>query len=143
MRNLSFVLYPLMVLVVVLASCDKNTSDTSPSTLPDNPAKWVCQDPLTETTQQEIDEFCLLNVDKGEPAPPFLQEPPPISKLDMKNIYDLELSAFLRDRTYATELDWIRDKNWRMTGPYKHSAVGHQLAWRRFRMNRRSATRGS
>lgn len=116
MRDLSFVIYPLMVLVVLLAACDNKNTSRDP--LPNDPLDWVCQDSLTEVTQQEIDEFCLLNVDKGEPAPPFLQEPPPISKLDMKNIYDLEFSDFLRDRTYATELDWIRDMNWRLTGPY-------------------------
>ena len=118
MRNLPFVLYPLMVLVVVLAACDKNTSDTSPSTLPDNPAKWVCTDSLAPASQDLIDELCLT-ADGGQPLPLNLQNPPPLSMLDDKNIYDFEMETFLRNRDYAEGgLDWLHDLGWRLTGPY-------------------------
>jgi len=113
------ILYLSLLIFLISVGCDNNQRQApSAGPLPPNPRNWVCQDSLAGATEQQIDEFCLLNTDKGEPAPPFLQDPPPISELDMKNIYDLGLRAFLRERTYAMELDWSRDMNWRLTGPY-------------------------
>jgi len=118
MRILSFVLYPLMFLVVLLVACDKNTSDTNPSTLPDDPMKWVCADSLEPVSQILIDELCLT-ADGGQPLPMNLRTPPPLSMLDDKNIYDFEMESFLRNRDYAEGgLDWLHDLGWRLTGPY-------------------------
>jgi len=118
MRILSFVLYPLMFLVVLLVACDKNTSDTNPSTLPDDPMKWVCADSLEPVSQILIDELCLT-ADGGQPLPLNLQNPPPLSMLDDKNMFDFEMETFLRNRDYAEGgLDWLHDLNWRLTGPY-------------------------
>ncbi|MDA2920612.1 hypothetical protein MYX76_14150 [Desulfobacterota bacterium AH_259_B03_O07] len=57
-------------------------------------------------------------MDRGEPAPPSLRTPPPLSDLEAKNSFDDLYEEFLRNRTYDFELYWNRDLNWRMTGPY-------------------------
>jgi len=110
MRNLSFVLYPLMFLVVVLSACYENNFDTSPGPLPNDPMEWVCADSLAPASQDLIDELCMNTSDFGQPLPLNLQNPPPLSMLDDKNMYDFEMQTFLRDRDYAEGgLDWIRD----------------------------------
>jgi len=119
MRKLSHISYPLMVLVVVLAACDRNDSGTSPGTLPDDAAEWVCADSLVSASQDLIDELCMNTSDFGQPLPLNLQNPPPLSMLDDKNMFDFEMETFLRNRDYAEGgLDWLHDVNWRLTGPY-------------------------
>jgi len=119
MRNLSFVLYPLMFLVVVLAACDKNNSNTSPGPIPDDPMEWVCADSLSPASQDLIDELCRNTSDFGQPLPLNLQNPHSLSMLDDKNMFDFEMETFLRNRDYAEGgLDWLHDVNWRLTGPY-------------------------
>jgi len=84
--------------------------------MPPDPREWVCESSLIEPTQEEIDSFCASSA--GLPAPDFLREPAPISRLDEKNIYDINMRDFLRERGYVHELGWPGDLNWRLTGPY-------------------------
>ena len=86
--------------------------------LPPNPNDWSCPDSVVELSQAEIDTWCALNANQGEPAPPDIRNPPPLADLEMKNAFDERLEAFVRGRVYETELDWNHDLNWRMTGPY-------------------------
>lgn len=84
--------------------------------MPPDPREWVCESSLIGPTQEEIDSFCASSA--GLPAPDFLRKPAPISRLDEKNIYDINMRDFLRERGYAHELGWPGDLNWRLTGPY-------------------------
>ena len=109
-------LYLLLLVCLLVVSCDENKSDDR---LPSDPNKWVCQDSLTPPTQQEIDEWCLENINNlGDPLPDEYRHPPPVSMLDDKNNCDLNLQVFLRERLYDTELGWVSDATCRMTGPH-------------------------
>ena len=109
-------LYLLLLVCLLVVSCDENKSDDR---LPSDPNKWVCQDSLTPPTQQEIDEWCLENINNlGDPLPDEYRNPPPVSMLDDKNNCDLNLQVFLRERLYDTELGWVSDATCRMTGPH-------------------------
>jgi hypothetical protein len=115
--------YKLLITVLFLflfsAGCE-NTSSVTPETgtIPPNPQDWVCPDSVVNLTQSEIDTWCAENEDLGEPAPPELRNPPALSDLEAKNLFDIAFRDFVRDLVYANELDWHRDPNWRMTGPY-------------------------
>ena len=111
---------PLILIILISFGCDNNNSGggTDPEGLPTNPNDWVCPDSVIDISQGEIDTWCAENMDRGEPAPPALRIPPPLADLAMKNIFDEQYRDFIRNRRYATELDWNRDLNWRMTGPY-------------------------
>ena len=85
---------------------------------------WVCPGSVIDLSQAEIDSWCVAHVDDGEPAPPNLRVPPPYTSHDMKNAFDTDFRNFLRNRVYATELNWSHDMNWRMTGPYV-GVIGH------------------
>ncbi len=117
-------LYKLLITVVFLfifsLGCDNNNNATIPddSPIPPNPQDWVCPSSVVNLSQCKIDSWCAANEDRGEPAPPGLRNPPPLSDLAMKNMFDAQYQEFVRDRRYANELDWNRDLNWRMTGPY-------------------------
>jgi len=69
-------------------------------------------------TQSEIDTWCAVNEDRGEPTPPELRNPPLLSDLKAKNEFDTMFRDFVRDLVYANDLDWNHDLNWRMTDPY-------------------------
>lgn len=114
------ILYPLILILLVSIGCDDSGSSRTPDTgpLPPNPNDWVCPGSVINLSQQEIDAWCEVNMDRGDPAPAALRNPPPLSDLEMKNIFDEQFREFVRDRRYANELDWNRDLNWRMTGPY-------------------------
>jgi hypothetical protein len=85
------------------------------SPLPPNPEDWICNEPTV--TPADIDRFCAQTL-RGLPAPALLRSPPPETDLFRKNQFDLAYQNFLRNRTYATELGWIPDQTWRLTGPY-------------------------
>lgn len=105
--------------IFIFASCDnENNAVNNGPFPPDDPNEWVCPSSLIGATQQEIDAFCSDISNFGESAPLELQNPPLISDLNAKNKFDLDYQEFLRDRIYATELGWVGDKTWRMTGPY-------------------------
>ena len=40
-----------------------------------------------------------------------------MSDLEAKNLYDLRMGAFLKSLRYKQELGWLRDSEWRFTGP--------------------------
>lgn len=111
---------PLILFLVISIGCDNNNSGggTDPEGLPSNPNDWVCPGTNTTLSQKEIDDWCTDNADRGEPAPPAFRNPPPVSDLAAKNAFDENFREFIRDRRYANDLDWNRDLNWRMTGPY-------------------------
>lgn len=106
----------VLIGLTIFIACSSNESNNS---LPSDPDKWVCQESLIPSTQQQVDEWCEANLnDLGEPLPEELRIPPPLSKLDDKNNYDLDLQMFIRERLYDSELGWKSDATWRMTGPY-------------------------
>lgn len=119
MLNSYKLLLTVLFLFVLSTGCDNNNS-TSPddSPIPPNPQDWVCPGSVVNLTQSEIDAWCAANEDRGEPAPPELRDPPPLSDIEAKNEFDLRFRDFVRNFEYANELDWNRDLNWRMTGPY-------------------------
>ncbi len=113
---MSFARRSILVLSIcffVLASCDEHGDGDQ---LPADPSKWVCSSSLIGPTQEEIDQYCA-SVDPGLPAPEFLRNPPPISRLEDKNTYDILMQDFLRVKGYVSELGWPGDLNWRLTGP--------------------------
>lgn len=120
MPNSYKLLITILFLFVFSAACDNNNNSTIPddSPIPPNPQDWVCPGSVVNLSQSEIDAWCAANEDRGEPAPPELRNPPPLSDLEAKNDFDLMFRDFVRNGEYANELDWHRDLNWRMTGPY-------------------------
>ena len=106
--------YALFICLIALMSCDEHRDG---NTLPPDPREWVCESSLIKPSPEEIEQFCT-SPDTGLPAPGFLRIPPPISRLDDKNIYDTQMQDFLRVRGYEDELGWAGDLNWRLTGPY-------------------------
>lgn len=120
MKFKSNLLLPIILIFLISLGCDSNNSDggTDSEGLPSNPNKWVCPRSTTNLSQKEIDAWCAENMDRGEPAPPAFRAPPPLADLAMKNTFDEQFRDFIRNRRYANELDWNRDLNWRMTGPY-------------------------
>jgi hypothetical protein len=53
----------------------------------------------------------------GEPLPPDLLPPEDLVSLDEQNAYADRLSSdFVRPRRYATELGWVGDAHWRLSG---------------------------
>jgi hypothetical protein len=104
----------LSVCLVVLIACHENGNDNS---LPPDPGEWVCKSSEIGPTPEEIEQFCAT-ADRGLPAPDFLRDPSPISRLGDKNAYDIEMRDFLRAKGYVNELGWPGDMNWRLTGPY-------------------------
>jgi hypothetical protein len=81
--------------------------------LPEDPADWACMEKAP--TQKEINKWCAANPDRGTPA--SLGKPASLLNIEEKNAYDKRLTEFLNNREYVS-LGWLRDKNWRMTGPY-------------------------
>jgi hypothetical protein len=113
-------LISLILIFLGSLACDNNNSGGGSNTdgLPSNPNDWVCPGSTINLSQKEIDVWCAENMDRGEPAPPAFRTPPPLADLALKNIFDEQFREFVRDRRYANELNWNRDLNWRMTGPY-------------------------
>jgi len=120
MNNLFHLLSLLLLLVLVLSGCDNDGSVQmfEPGPLPPDPADWVCEPSLNLKVRQEEIKVLCQNTDRGDSAPIDLQIPPPLAELMMKNDFDEAYQNFLRNRVYDTELGWIRDIGWRMTGPY-------------------------
>ncbi len=102
------------VLIIGLLACEEHGGGDN---LPSDPRKWVCESSLIKPSEEEIEQFCATS-DPGLPAPDFLRNPPPISRLVEKNIYDIQTQDFLREKGYVHELGWLGDLNWRLTGPY-------------------------
>jgi hypothetical protein len=57
-----------------------------------------------------------------------LQTPLPLTDSLAKDVFDLAFQGFLRTRVYATDLGWIRDQNWRLTGLYV-GTLGSELSY--------------
>jgi len=55
----------LFALLALYSSCDSENNAINNGKLPCDPNKWVCQDSLTPPTQQEIDEWCLENINNS------------------------------------------------------------------------------
>ena len=89
------------------------------SYLPDNPQDWACIEP--NIPQKEMDAWCEANPFRGSPVNDqiFLGTTKPASLMNLaeKNEYDKNLADFMTQRKYKT-LNWLHDKNWRLTGPY-------------------------
>lgn len=113
-------LLPLLIIFLAIFACDNNNSGggTDSEGLPNNPNDWVCPGTNITLSQREIDNWCADNADRGIPAPPAFRNPPSLDDFAAKNTFDEKYREFIRDRRYANELDWNRDLNWRMTGPY-------------------------
>ncbi len=114
-----------LLVSIIWFGCD---SDSNPSPtanpLPANPADWVCADVQGGLSQQDIDQWCRTNPDRGMPA--HLGTPAALESLDEKNAYDQNvLQSFLRRRDYVA-LGWKHDLNWRFTGPYVGTIGGGQ-----------------
>ena len=119
MPNSSKLILIILISIFTVGGCNNNNSTTPvDSPIPPNPDDWVCPGTSITLTQAEIDAWCADNEDRGEPAPPELRTPPPLSDITAKNEFDLMFRDFVRNQEYADELDWNRDLNWRMTGPY-------------------------
>ena len=119
MKFRSTLIFSLILILLISFGCDNNSGGgTDPEGLPSNPNDWVCPGTNITLSQKEIDDWCAENADRGEPAPPAFRDPPPLSDLAAKNAFDGNFREFILDRRYANELDWNRDLNWRMTGPY-------------------------
>lgn len=119
-RTILFSVYLLIfaVLFRCAGSYGATVGLTMVGPLPSDPNDWVCQDSVVDLTQAQIISWCVADSSRGEPALYHLRVPPPLADLDLKNAFDKNLEDFLRNRVYATELDWNHDPNWRMTGPY-------------------------
>ena len=98
------------------ASLNPALATATAEDLPPDPADWVCDLP-TPDPEPAIEELCATG-EFGTPLPEWLRRPPPLHDLKAKNAYDLELQSFLRKRGYESELGWIHDQGWRLTGPY-------------------------
>ena len=114
MKVTAWHIYAISICLIALIACDERNGG---NTLPPDPKDWVCESSTVGPTQEEIEQYCA-SADPGLPAPDFLRNPPPLSSLDDKNVYDTEFQDFLRARGYETELGWTGDMNWRLTGPY-------------------------
>lgn len=86
--------------------------------LPDNASEWSCDSTPQPPSEEEMASWCADNAPYGLVLPEGLRTPPPLSDLTAKNLYDTRMEAFLRAKTYEDELNWSRDKRWRLTGPY-------------------------
>jgi hypothetical protein len=110
-------LFGVLILLAISLTAQLHNSalaaDVSP--LPPDPEDWICKAPTL--TPADIDRFCT-QASRGLPSPVLLRVPPPETDLFRKNLFDLAYRNFLRGRKYATELGWISDQTWRMTGPY-------------------------
>jgi hypothetical protein len=101
---------------VLWFGCGSDESPPKPIPLPPDPADWVCSESATGPSQQDLQQWCAMNADRGSPA--NLGTPPPLASLADKNMYDQEvLQPFLRNREYVA-LGWKHDVQWRFTGPY-------------------------
>lgn len=107
-----------LIVLFCLPGCSDDDSGGSQTGLPPNPADWVCGDSLAVATQAEIDAWCASHPDRGQPLPEVFRNPPPLSRLEEKNLHDLALEVFVKAETYKTELGWLGDTTWRFTGPY-------------------------
>jgi hypothetical protein len=114
MINIAGRILLLSVCLAALIACEEHGGENG---LPPDPRDWVCESSLIEPTEEEIEQFCA-SADHGLPAPDFLRDPSPISRLDDKNSYDTQMQDFLRVKGYVNELGWPGDLNWRLTGPY-------------------------
>lgn len=96
-----------------------------PSGLPSNPQDWICPE-SSPVTQQDIDAWCNSHEEKdlGEPLPPELRNPPPISDFENYQRYSERLEKFLvlnltdplSPPEYARR-GWVSDEHWRLSGP--------------------------
>jgi hypothetical protein len=120
MRRKSFPAVALLSIFLFSFGCNDNGTITNPKIgpLPPDPNDWVCPDSVIDLSQAEIDAWCMDHPDRGLPAPPDLRVPPPFTTQNAKNVFDTNFREFLRNRLYATDLNWMHDMNWRMTGPY-------------------------
>jgi hypothetical protein len=112
----SFAEHPQMPVPITVHQAANTGSNTGP--LPADPTQWVCAGLLMKSTQAQIDQWCQMHPERGQPVPAPLRTPAPLSALAEKNAYDEALQTFLRDRDYATTLQWQHDLTWRLTGPY-------------------------
>ena len=112
----SFAEHPQVPAPVTMHQAANTGSNTGP--LPADPTQWVCAGSLMEQTQAQIAQWCQMHPERGQPAPIALQTPAPLSQLEAKNAYDTAFQTFLRNREYATTLQWQADLTWRLTGPY-------------------------
>jgi hypothetical protein len=85
--------------------------------LPADPDRWTCRSSRQGATRIEKNAWCQKTPDRGAPLPSVLRSPPPLSELDLKNLYDAAMQEFAESRAYLG-LGWQHDVNWRFTGPY-------------------------
>lgn len=103
----------IVPLLITLAAC--GGGDESANVLPS--CSSVIQGPYSPPQPQYPTLQALCEADAGTPLPAFLV--PPDSFPDGEEIYTQQIQEFLRARTYDTELHWVHDYVWRLTGPYQ------------------------
>lgn len=114
----------MIAAVCVISGCSNSNNNSSAApvepagVLPDNVNEWVCETNPAPPSKQEIASWCADTAPHGIALPAELATPPSMQDLTAKNLYDQRLQAFLRAKTYETDLNWSSDKQWRLTGPY-------------------------
>lgn len=85
-------------------------------------SQWVCPETLIPSNPVDIEQWCNEHPDRGIPLPDHLKKPKPITDLEAKNLYDLQMDEFLKTEAYKRKtgpgaLGWFGDTEWRFTGP--------------------------
>lgn len=107
-------------LAAALAVTGVHASEIPPN---GNPVDWACKGTLMPVSPDKIKAWCQAHP-KGQRGQPFRLglAPATLSDLPAKNRYDLALGEWLESGAYAKAVKdggygWVRDKNWRLTGP--------------------------
>lgn len=119
----SLIALALLLALLLLAGCSDDGDGVGGGVgpageLPEDRADWVCRNSPPAPSQNQVAEWCNVNVGNGQPLPAALRNPPPISDLAAKNAYDTMLENFVRAQSYERDLEWTGDEQWRLTGPY-------------------------
>lgn len=113
MLRSSAILACILSVLATLVAC--SGSDDSNNVLPS--CVDVIQGPYNPPPRQYPTMEALCNADAGTPLPTWLY--PPNSFPDGEEVYTQQIQDFVRARRYDTELSWIHDFEWRLTGPYQ------------------------
>src|SRR5262245_55762862 len=114
----------MLTLVALLASVDAVLGqvaggETSTGPMPGCPDLVFGSLP-TAGRPEYPDRQALCASIPGEPLPPDLWPPEDLVSLDEQNGYPKRLlDEFLRPRRYATELGWVGDAHWRLSGDFE------------------------
>ena len=114
----------MLTLVALLASADAAAGLVAGGTTSTGPMPG-CPDLVwgslpTGGSPEYPDRESLCAAIPGEPLPLDLWPPEDLVSLDEQNDYAERLnSEFLRPRRYVTELGWVGDAHWRLSGDFE------------------------